>query len=466
MIAGPDRGRRALAGALVLSLVGAGVRAEAYDPSTTLTGVAQRAAEAVELHKILFDRFGLPLGQFEPLVLGPREEALFGAQLELLDPADGLLPERGRLPALSWLLAGAVLESTPAARVRHHFFEPKSGKGLDDRRLGARLWLAIAGGRELGGAFDLTGRPAPEWAVAKDNELGLPAFLAALEAAAAEPTPVARAGALARALLCAGALSALVADMASPSHVRNDFRVGHLEPLSDTPFDRGSRYETWVARAYGRLGVPAATPIRLSRLADHFKQLAEAVQRGFLSPGTLPPGVPVGARTTAQAVEARLAETTPLGGPAPRGLHFGAGYVAGEVVSILARVTQTEGRLELSLDDRVHAAYAQVLLPMAVRHASGALAMLLRGTVRISREGVVSVEGGQLLRARVRILAEDGKGERRQLWGLEDRSAAAGGRLCEIDLAQLPAGTRRVIVVGRGVDDAGEPMVASGQLTL
>ncbi len=456
-----------VAGALALVFVcAASGRAAAYDPTTTLSGVAQRAAEAVELHKILFDRFGLPLGQFEPLVLGPKEEALFGEHLELLDPADGLLPERGRLPALSWLLAGAVLESTPAARVRHHFFDPRTGKGLDDRHLGARLWLAIAGGRELGGPFDLTGRPAPEWAAAKDNELGLPAFWAAIEQAAVGKTPNDRASALARALLCAGALTSLVADMASPTHVRNDFRVGHLERLSDTPFDRGSRYETWVARHYGRLGVPGATPIRLPRFADHFKQLAEAVQRGFLSPGTLPPAVAVSARTSAQAIEARLAETTPLAGPAPRGLRLGGGYVAGEVVPFLARLTLSEGRLELTLDDKVHAAYAQVLLPMAVRHASGALAMLLRGSAHISREGVVTVDGGQVLHARVRILVEDAKGERRDLWGLEDRSAAGGGRLCEVDLSQLPAGTKRVVVVARGVDDAGEPIVASGQLAL
>jgi hypothetical protein len=459
-------------GLAAVALVARLAPASAYEPATTHVGLTQRAAEAVDLHKLLVTRFGLPLGQFEPLRLSGDDARDVVERLALLDPSDALVPDKEGLPALSWLLAGSVIEEMPPIRVRHHFWDPRTGKGLDDRGFATRMWLILFGSRELGGPFDLTGRPAPEWAAAQDNELSMPRALAALERAVSARTLKERQSALARALLCLGAVLNVLEEMGSPSHVRNDFRVGHLQKLSTAAFDSGSRYEAHVARELGRLGIPApAGPLpRHPRFVDFFRELAERTQRGFFSPGTLPPPQGLGPHTTAAGLQARMAAQAPLPHPVVKGLQLAGGlpstaYITGDAVPLLAKLAVVDGRLELQLDSKTDAAYAQVLVPQTARSAAGLLAFLLRGSLDVARTGTVT-PAVTVLRAQVTVLAEDERAERREVRKEAALTARAGNPLIEIDLGTLPAGTRKVCVVARGVDDAGEPVVLSGELTL
>lgn len=447
---------------LVLALVlCAAAPAAAWDGATTHAGMTQRAAEAADLHRVLVDRFGLPLGLFEPLRLGAAPG--LAESLAQLDPADGLVPDAsGALPALSWLIAGSILEEMPPARVRHHFFDPRTGKGLSDRSLGTRIWLGLFGSRELGGPFDLTGRPAPEWAAAADNELGLPRTLDALEAAVSGKTPAERQAALARGLVGLGAILHLVQDMGTPAHVRNDFRVGHLEHLSSATFDRGSRLEAFVARALGRLGVarPKGEPPRFDRFAEHFRELALFTQRGFLSPGSLPPVTPVGAQRDPGRVSEALARTTPFAGPAPRALRLEDGsHADGGAAGVLARVELRDGRVRLLLDERTDEAYAAALVPKATQAAAGLLAFLLRGSIGVGEGGRVTIEGTSV-RGKVTVLAEDEQGARRTVFA-GDVTARPGEPLVPGSVTELAGNARRIAVVVRGVDHVAEPLVVS-----
>ena len=126
--------------------------------------------------------------------------------------------------------------------------------------LGNTLGLLVdAGGgfRGLftGTQFNMTGRPSTEWLRAPENDVGLDAFHAGLEAAIAGDRPQRRATALARALLALGGVLTVLEDAGEPAHVRNDFRQSYLASRGPSPFDRGSPFERFVVgdlRAHGR----------------------------------------------------------------------------------------------------------------------------------------------------------------------------------------------------------------------
>ena len=112
----------------------------------------------------------------------------------------------------------------------------------------------------------MTGRPSTEWLRAPENDVGLDAFHAGLEAAIAGDRPQRRATALARALMALGGVLTVLEDAGEPAHVRNDFRQSYLASQGPSPFDRGSPFERFVAETYGRMGVPVAvTPVRRPR---------------------------------------------------------------------------------------------------------------------------------------------------------------------------------------------------------
>jgi len=79
---------------------------------------------------------------------------------------------------------------------------------------------------------------------------------------------------MAAALVAAGAILHVLADMGSPSRVRGD-SAAHFASLGGGPDDLGSRFERIAALAYSRLGVPAPSRVvTRDRLRDYFTNAA------------------------------------------------------------------------------------------------------------------------------------------------------------------------------------------------
>lgn len=423
--------------------------AVAYD-APTHAGLTERAALASSLHKRLSERFGRGLGLYEPLTLdggdgdGARRELL--RRLSQLDPEGGYIPDRGRLTALGWLVGGAAFEGVPAERTRNHFYDPSRGRGLDEvegEALRTRVRAATTGvgsvrGIFTGTSFDGSGMAAPDWLRARDNEWGLERFLEEMERAAAAATPAERDGALARALLAAGAITHLVEDAGDPTFVRDDYRVA-LEA------DAGP-YERFVVSEYGRLGVPelGGAPVLKPRLAALFHDadgsgLADRTQSRFFTPGTLPGS---GRYTRPQL-------------PPPTAA---SGYVSGAVPHLI-RYARTAGGVVWSLDERCYADYARALLPETARYAAGALELLFRGRLEVVAGhggAAITVHDVALGRGRLSVYADVGEGPRRLVRAHELRGASDGEAVGDVT---VPAGARRIAVVFRGVDAGGEPLV-------
>src|SRR6185503_3826696 len=116
---------RAALACLIAAVLALPAPAHAYHASTH-AGLTERAALGSSLHARLMQRFGRALGLYEPLSLDGNERD--PARRELmrriaqLDPEMGYVPERGRMSALGWLVAGAAIEGVPAERTRNHFF--------------------------------------------------------------------------------------------------------------------------------------------------------------------------------------------------------------------------------------------------------------------------------------------------------------------------------------------------------
>ncbi len=155
---------------VVAALLAAGP-ARAYDPATTHAGLTERAVLASELHRVLAHRLSRPLGLFEPIVLNradldPTLGRFLGGRLDALDPAGGYRPgSDGAAPAISWVVAGAVIALTPADRAANLFYDPSRGNGLTQAggafQLGHDLRMLFAEGGGLRGAstgttFNLT----------------------------------------------------------------------------------------------------------------------------------------------------------------------------------------------------------------------------------------------------------------------------------------------------------------------
>ena len=209
------------------------------------------------LHRVLARALSRPLGLFEPMALSlddlPTAQAQsLEARLAALDPSAGGSAGPGRRRAGAGLghcglghrrrrpRSAASTSSTTRAR----------GAGLSQSgglaSLGNTLGLlldASSGFRALftGTPFNMTGRPSTEWLRAPENDVGLDAFHAGLEAAIAGDRPQRRATALARALLALGGVLTILEDAGEPAHVRNDFR-------QRLPRRRGGRARSIAAR--------------------------------------------------------------------------------------------------------------------------------------------------------------------------------------------------------------------------
>ncbi len=515
---GPRPGARGVLGLAALFAVAvAPTPAAAYDATTTLAGLTEQAAIGSRLHLRLMDRMSYSLGLFEPLRLdlsglGPERARSLHVRLQALDDGQGYAPEplarqpgqshpARRQHALGWLAAGTVIEQVPASRQRHHFFEPRTGRGLfrpPGQTASAAATQAVRDGmstsRQLlaGAAVDGTGVAAPDWIESPANELNVTAFFGAYERAVLEKTPAARESALAEALLTAGAIVGVLEQLGDPAHVRND--------LPDV-IDGG--YQRYVAERYGRGGVPAPGslpeaalfPRRLRDLftADNALGLADRTARRFFSAGSLP--------------GAELGDIPPLAGrpllPSPpfvdeRGQPLAeivappgwptaaAGHLATPQLKHLAaweRRTSAEldprtgdpvQDVRFSLDEACYADYAAALLPEISRYAQLALDYLFRGELRLTlatapegRQLVVQVAETALGSGTLTLLGDKPEGLRQRLKTQQTVPTRPGSMLWTVQLSESDTkDIRRLVVLFRGRDRHNEPLITSAQLLL
>jgi hypothetical protein len=483
----------ALAATLCAASLAADTRPAAAWETTTHVGLAEQAGLAAGLDGTL-RRLGWRGGLFEPLVIPPEDAPAMMASLALHSAADGYVPDtRGQQYALGWLLAGAALADATTAWAANHFLDPFAGgagwrgpdRGLDDR-FGPR----VAGA----GRVPARGVPADVWVTAAENPLGLAGFLDQYAKSLTAATPGERGRAMAGALVAAGAMMHVLGDMSSPTHVRGS-AADQLAIVDVATGERGARLDRLAAIAFGRLGVPAAREVVMSRtLAGFFRSAADdggGVQprepgalapgapeglatwtaRHFFTPSTLPRPVPAG-RLPRERLATAL--TRALRRPAPvvpaRLSLLTAGQPEGATLRderqvCLAQYRVERGMLSWSLDDDCLLEQAQALLPVAAGYQAGLLRWLFRGelTLEQGEDGKLSARtrGLALGAGDLAFVVEDGRGVRRTV-----ASAAVPGAADETELgeAAVPAGARRALAVYRGVDVSGEPVIAVGVL--
>ncbi|HEU4733021.1 MAG TPA: hypothetical protein VFT22_34240 [Kofleriaceae bacterium] len=447
----------ALAPALALALVSA--PASAWEPQTTHAGLAEQAALASRLHKRLVT-LGFAGGLFEPLTIPPADAPALTSALKLLSPTHGSVPDaRGRQAAMAWLTAGAALADVPASHGANHFFDPATGAGwvAPSRGLSEKL-RGVFGGGEL----PERGVPAPDWVTSKANPFGLDQFLNQYTKAVSAATPGERSRYMAAALVAAGAMLHTLGDLGAPSRVRSDAEA-HLEPLGAGPDDRGSRFERIAALAYGRLGVPAPSrTITRTHLRDYFTSrdgggLADLIARSYFSPSTLP-------EPTRMSGDVKPSLVRPQ--PAlPARLNLMAANREGTTLRsasgiCLARYRVEHSTLTFSLDDDCLLEQLAVILPEVAAYETGLLDFLLRGELTIAVADQITVTGAGLGAGNLEVLVEDDRGVRTPLTTV----ATTGGEA--LAKVAVPASGARVVAVYRGVDTAGEPIVAVGAMPL
>ena len=444
--------------AAALAIALAAGQAHAWEAQTTHAGLAEQAALASRLHKRLVT-LGFGGGLFEPLTVPPADAPALIHDLHLLSPANGAVPDaRGRQTALAWLSAGAQLADLPEKLAANHFFDPATGKGLHQGEPSIE-------DKVLGGLphFDHA-VAAPDWVVDKHNPFNLDAFLEHYARAASAATPGERSRHMAAALIAAGAMLHVLADMGSPARVRDDWK-SFLEPLGGGPYDLGSRFERIAALSYGRLGVPAPSrTVTRTRLRDFFTAksadgLADETSNTFFSPGTLPQATRVSGETKPQ-----LARALPA---LPARLNLmAASRDEGTMLrtadgTCLARYRVEHDVLRFWIDDDCALDQLSKILPEVASFDTGLLDFLLRGelTLQVGREVVVTARG--LGAGTVDVLVEDERGVRTSLGTVQTT-----GKTPELARIAAPPSGVRVIAVFRGTDVAGEPIVAIGALPL
>lgn len=470
--------------------------ARAYDGGTTHAGLTASAATSSSLHRFLRGAMGLSKGLLEPLKLSRsavdrRTYRRLTRKLARLDPSGGYRPgpDTGQR-ALGWLMAGSVLADMPSSANRNHFYSPALKRGLDNRRWLITGLVGIAalfeGGDTVrqwltGTGFDLTGVAAPTWAASADNPHSLTAFTSHIADAVSARDPGHREHHLALALTALGATLHLLQDMASPTHVRDDFIDGHLQRLGQSVFYRGSSYERYVAQTYGQFALPKypGEPIRRPRVLDYFSStrwdgLADLTSLYHFSPGTLPPSVLVVRDSVPAELTKRLESRLPLTRPRLPRLDLscarrGRCHLRGKHGPLLAYAVDTKKQLRFFLDRRCHRAAARRLLPLAAGFSAGLVNHLLRGAAEIARDdGKIKVvnRGARVASGKVLLLWEDAKGARTRIKELTLGQPVAKGEALALFEVAVPTKARRLVALVQGKDQAGDPLVTAAQLKL
>jgi hypothetical protein len=484
----------ALLGALTL-LAAAPGPARAYDPTTTHPGLTARAAlRSARLHRFLRHEAGLDLGLFAELALDASEidrraYHLLRAKHERLDPAGGYRPTDDRQRAAGWLLAGTVLADMPASANRHHFYSPVLRTGLDNRHFVLSPMFSLLGTLEGGDSlrqlltasgFDLSGASALSWIQATENDHSMPRFHEHLAQAISAPRRTQREHHLALALSALGGLLAVLQDMAEPSHVRNDYLGARLQRLGGSVFDRGSRYEAWVAEAYGQRGLPPAPArtVRFARFVEYFSNaawtgLADLTATAHFSAGTIPAPVSLPVEDP-QQLPRRLNAALPFAEPRIGALDLACAaartcYLRGAHGPLLAyRIDERQQELRFALDARAFAATARHLLPLAEAYSAAAIDFLLRGKLVVepaAGDALAALNRGpRLATGELVWLAEDARGTRRRLGAARSTPPTLPGAVMatlDATTRREAAGATRIIALWRGRDAAGEPLLAT-----
>jgi hypothetical protein len=317
-----------------------------------------------------------------------------------------------------------------------------------------------------GASLPGNGVPAPDWVVHKTNPFSVDNFYTQYAKAATAATPGERSRHMAAALVAAGAILHVLGDLGTPSRVRGD-TAAHLEPLGAGGDDLGSRFERIAALAFGRLGVPGPSRVvTRTHLRDYFSTgdgqgLADLIARSYFSSHTLP-----GASRIAElADKPHLARPQPA---LPGRLNLMAAsrddgtLLRDSAGTCLARYRVERGKLAFSIDDDCMLEQVTAILPEVAAFETGLLEFLLRGelTIKGGDNLVVTASGVGLGRGTIEVYVEDERGVRRKLVAAE----TAGGQGALVHVAAPGAGGR-VVAVFRGVDAAGEPLVALGALS-
>lgn len=462
---------RQLAVVLALALIPGS--AAAWEPQTTHAGLAEQAALASRLHKRLVS-LGFVGGLFEPLTIPPADAPALAAALKLLTPTHGSVPDgRGRQSALAWLTAGAALADLPASQGANHFFDPATRAGWTPpaRGLTGRL-------RELvgQGAIPDKGIPAPDWLTARTNPFNLEQFLNQYAKAVSAATPGERSRYMAAALVAAGAMLHALGDLGAPSRVRGD-AVAHLEPLGAGPDDLGSRFERIAALTYGRLGVPPPSrTVTRSHLRDFITAedgggLADRIAHSYFSPNTLPETTRVS--SDLKPVLARPQPALPTRLNIMAATRDEGATLRSPAGTCLARYRVDHDFVTFSIDDDCMLEQLAAILPEVAAYETGLLDFLLRGELTINVGSKITVAGTGLGAGTVEVLVEDDRGVRTSIASASTPAAAAPAAAASAAAAPTtltsvaaPAAGTRVVAVYRGVDAAGEPIVAVGAMPL
>ena len=476
----------------------------AYHAETTHAGITQVAAQGSGLHSWLKDTMHLEKGLWERLSLKPRKMGrvrrwVLVQDLFRLNPVHGYAPSRDlENRATSWLTAGSVLEATPSSRIRHHFFDPRTRKGLRQRkgRLGysakVRLWDYFYGSGSLAGMltganFDLTGKSALKWARHSSNRYSLKAHLRHRFLAESSKTLSKRRHHVVMALMSMGALAHLVQKMACPSYVRNDYVVAHLEKGS---IPGGTPLARFTSKRYGRAGIPKVEgkgPL-FSKFSDFFKNdrgtgLAQTTAQNYYSPGTLPAvGEQEVSQNEGKKTKVNSSPSKQLLSHLPdtlfKGLKPGESrYLLRQKtrpgfgpIRLLAYGKTPKGDRAVWMDRRVYADYAQELIPRATRYTKGLFRFLLRGRLSVRKVGdmfAVINTGVVLKKGVVEIYAETKNQERTRVGRTSLKEKVAAKELAaKLSSKKLPPGTLRVVAVFKGIDGEKEPLVSSGSWTV
>jgi hypothetical protein len=454
--------------AIVAALLAASP-AFAWEADSTHAGLTEGAALASTLHATLVKAYGKKLGLLEGLTLPDKAVA---ERLGVIEPVSGLVPDaRGRMSALGWLVAGAVAEDLPAERARNHFHDPVHNRGLSGggAGLGTRISARLSGEHAR-----VSGMSAVAWITHKDNDLTVAKFWDALEGASTAASAAEREAHLARALLTAGALVHVLSDLGSPSRARDDFSE-HLQSLGGGSADRGSRFERIAALVYGRIGVPTPAPaVTRAHLVDFFTAadpkapgLSDWAAASWYTRGTLPDEVSVPSVARGADLAAAAAATQRFPSPRPADLQLGQAGQENVALRDARGVCQAvyhvqAERLVWSIPDACAGEQLAAILPVVGAYATGLVDFLFRGTLTVSDEGgqlTVRSAGVKLGKGTLRLYT-DSKGVRSPAGDVTmggDPSADVLGT------AALPAGADHVVAVFKGVDAAGEELVAVGE---
>ncbi len=471
--------RYAAACAGIAMAVAVGGDARAWEAETTHAGLAERAVLASSLGDRLGEHFDFDMGLYEPLAISPAEAPALFESLGLLNPTHGYVPDGdGEHWVLGWLVAGAVLADIPAAHAVHHAYDPLRGAGFSSDTLGASLGHRLAA-RAAGATLHRSGMAATEWLVHADNPLSLDRFLDQYEGAVAARSRAARSRHAAGMLLAAGGIVHVVQDTASPARARDD-RAAMLRRIGRDRADAGSRFERLASLAFGRLGVPRAVraiPLRPA-LRDYIttpegEGLADLASRAFFSDKTLPRPIDASVDTRPDVLEERLRASLRRPHPRPSAaldLRRAASEEGARLLDAsgvcLAQYALRDGELRWSIPDDCALEQAAALLAQASAYGAGVIDWLFRGELQLEeRGGAIEVTSAAigLAEVTVTLLAEDADGARAPVARIEETGGAAGEILARFDAAA--AGEGRVVALVRGVDEHGEPIVATGQLS-